>query len=63
MSFKFLSSRKSPGSSSTAASVGIALLGGTQTTLVLLEKIMDSFPLPFVKGLAGAGVEVIKIAR
>ncbi|KAG8940950.1 hypothetical protein FRC03_004961, partial [Tulasnella sp. 419] len=63
MPFKFSSSRKPPGSSSMAASVGIALLGGTQITLALLEKLMDSFPLPFVKGLAGAGVEVIKIAR
>ncbi|KAG8923761.1 hypothetical protein FRC02_010922 [Tulasnella sp. 418] len=63
MSFKFSSSRKPPGSSSMAASVGIALLGGTQITLTLLEKLMDPFPLSFVKGLAGAGVEVIKMAR
>ncbi|KAG8945242.1 hypothetical protein FRC03_001762, partial [Tulasnella sp. 419] len=57
------SSRKPPGSPSMAASVSIALLGGTQITLTLLEKLMDSFPLPLVKGLAGAGVEVIKMAR
>ncbi|KAG8920234.1 hypothetical protein FRC02_001039 [Tulasnella sp. 418] len=47
-------------STSTVGSVGIALFGGTQITLTLLEKLMDSFPLPMVKGLAGAGVEVIQ---
>ncbi|KAG8930764.1 hypothetical protein FRC02_003688, partial [Tulasnella sp. 418] len=51
------------GSTSAVGSVGIALFGGTQITLTLLEKLMDSFPLPMVKGLAGAGVEVIKMIR
>ncbi|KAG8944641.1 hypothetical protein FRC03_001965 [Tulasnella sp. 419] len=63
MRSRFSSSPKPSGSSFAAESVGIALLGGTQITLTLLEKILDSFPLPFVKGLAGAGVEVIRMTR
>ncbi|KAG8946066.1 hypothetical protein FRC03_001503 [Tulasnella sp. 419] len=58
----FLSSRSAE-SSSVTASVGVAVIGGIQITLTLLEKLMDAFPLPLVKGLTGAGVEIIKMAR
>ncbi|KAG8930005.1 hypothetical protein FRC02_004784 [Tulasnella sp. 418] len=54
---------KQPRIKSTAASLGVATLGGTQITLTMLEKLMDGMPIPLVKGVAGAGVEVIKIGR
>ncbi|KAG8953557.1 hypothetical protein FRC03_011732, partial [Tulasnella sp. 419] len=52
-----------PSSPSRLGSASIATLGATQVSLTVLEKLMDSFPLPVIKGVAGAGVEVIKIAR
>lgn len=33
----------------------------TKTALVFLEKLMDGAPIPFVKGAAGAALEVINI--
>ncbi|KAG8921473.1 hypothetical protein FRC02_000220 [Tulasnella sp. 418] len=54
---------KASGSSSPLGSVGTAILGGTQVSLTLLEKSVDGMNIPFVKGVAGAALEVIKIAK
>ncbi|KAG8933321.1 hypothetical protein FRC03_011887 [Tulasnella sp. 419] len=53
------------GSSSSLASAGTAIVGGAQVSLSLLEKSMDGMNIPFVKGVAGAALEVtsIKIAK
>ncbi|KAG8917076.1 hypothetical protein FRC02_003380 [Tulasnella sp. 418] len=58
-----LSSSKGSESSSSLASVGTATLNGAQLTLTLLEKAVDGTNIPFVKGVAGVAVEVIKIAK
>ncbi|KAG8940746.1 hypothetical protein FRC03_005143, partial [Tulasnella sp. 419] len=58
-----LSQSKASGSSSSLGSAGTAILGGTQVTLTLLEKSVDGTNIPFVKGVAGAALEVIKIAK
>ncbi|KAG8926088.1 hypothetical protein FRC02_009213 [Tulasnella sp. 418] len=58
-----LSSSKEPGSSSSLASVGTATLNGVQISLTLLKEAMDGTNIPFVKGVAGVAVEVIKIAK
>ncbi|KAG8940305.1 hypothetical protein FRC03_005616, partial [Tulasnella sp. 419] len=52
-----------PKSSGNTESYGVSILGGAQISLTLLEKIMDGIPVPFVKSVAGAAVEVIKMAR
>ncbi|KAG8922068.1 hypothetical protein FRC02_012156, partial [Tulasnella sp. 418] len=49
--------------SASLASAGTAILGGAQVSLTLLEKAVDGTNIPFVKGVAGAALEVIKIAR
>ncbi|KAG8931308.1 hypothetical protein FRC02_002904 [Tulasnella sp. 418] len=54
---------KAFGSSSSFASAGTAILGGAHVSLTLLEKAMDGTNIPFVKGVAGAALEVIKIAK
>ncbi|KAG8930304.1 hypothetical protein FRC02_004377 [Tulasnella sp. 418] len=59
----FLSSPKASSSSQTLVSIGTTTLGGVQVSLTLLEKAMDGTNIPFVKGVAGAALEVIKIAR
>ncbi|KAG8921974.1 hypothetical protein FRC02_012228 [Tulasnella sp. 418] len=58
-----LSSSKGSDSSSSLASVGTATLNGAHLTLILLEKAVDGTNIPFVKGVAGVAVEVIKIAK
>ncbi|KAG8942429.1 hypothetical protein FRC03_003221 [Tulasnella sp. 419] len=58
-----LSHSKPSSSSSLRASAGTAILGGAQVSLALLEKSMDGTNIPFVKGVAGAALEVIKIAK
>ncbi|KAG8957077.1 hypothetical protein FRC03_010569 [Tulasnella sp. 419] len=52
-----LRSQASSGSASTA------ILGGVQVSLTLLEKSVDGMNIPFIKGVAGAALEVIKIAK
>ncbi|KAG8938365.1 hypothetical protein FRC03_007324 [Tulasnella sp. 419] len=54
---------KASGSSPSLASAGTAILGGIQVSLTLLEKAMDGTNIPFVKGVAGAALEVIKIVK
>ncbi|KAG8920609.1 hypothetical protein FRC02_000800, partial [Tulasnella sp. 418] len=49
--------------SSIAKSAGIAVLGGTVTSLTLLEKIADASNIPVVKGAAGAALEIIKLLQ
>ncbi|KAG8938629.1 hypothetical protein FRC03_007056, partial [Tulasnella sp. 419] len=56
------SSKDSEGSSSLS-SIGIATLNGAQISLTLLKEAMDGANIPFVKGVAGVAVEVIKIAK
>ncbi|KAG8919842.1 hypothetical protein FRC02_001340 [Tulasnella sp. 418] len=58
-----LSRSKSSGSSSSFGSTGTKILGGVQVSLTLLEKSVDGTSIPFVKGVAGAALEVIKIAK
>ncbi|KAG8937537.1 hypothetical protein FRC03_008058 [Tulasnella sp. 419] len=58
-----LSQSKPSGSSSSLGSAGTAILGGAQVSLTLLEKSVDGMNIPFVKGVAGAALEVIKIAK
>ncbi|KAG8926089.1 hypothetical protein FRC02_009214 [Tulasnella sp. 418] len=58
-----LSSSKRSDSSSSLASVGAATLNGAQISLTLLKEAMDGTNIPFVKGVAGLAVEVIKIAK
>ncbi|KAG8946329.1 hypothetical protein FRC03_001422 [Tulasnella sp. 419] len=58
-----LSHSKLSDSSSSLTSAGTAILGGAQVSLTLLEKAMDGTSIPFVKGVAGAALEVIKIAK
>ncbi|KAG8926087.1 hypothetical protein FRC02_009212 [Tulasnella sp. 418] len=55
-----LSSSKPSGSTS---SVGTATLNGAHISLTMLEKVMDGVNVPFIKGVAGVAVEVIKIAK
>ncbi|KAG8940480.1 hypothetical protein FRC03_005443, partial [Tulasnella sp. 419] len=52
-----------PSGSSALKSTGTAILGGAVISLTLLEKMMDGVPIPFVKGSAGAALEVIKIIK
>ncbi|KAG8931309.1 hypothetical protein FRC02_002905 [Tulasnella sp. 418] len=56
-------SRPEASGSTSLASAGIAILGGAQVSLTLLEKAVDGTNIPFVKGVAGAALEVIKIVK
>ncbi|KAG8909349.1 hypothetical protein FRC02_007830 [Tulasnella sp. 418] len=58
-----VSQSKASGSSASLGSAGTAILGGAQVSLTLLEKSVDGMKIPFVKGVAGAALEVIKIAK
>ncbi|KAG8912083.1 hypothetical protein FRC02_006173, partial [Tulasnella sp. 418] len=49
--------------SSTRHSAVIAILGGAQISLTVLEKISECVPVPFVKEATGTAVELIKIIR
>ncbi|KAG8930305.1 hypothetical protein FRC02_004378 [Tulasnella sp. 418] len=58
-----VSHTKASGSSTLLGPTGTAILGGVQVSLTLLEKSVDGTNIPFVKGVAGAALEVIKIAK
>ncbi|KAG8932441.1 hypothetical protein FRC02_001120, partial [Tulasnella sp. 418] len=58
-----LSRSKASGAASSLGPAGTAILGGVQVSLTLLEKSVDGMNIPFVKGVAGAALEVIKIAK
>ncbi|KAG8927223.1 hypothetical protein FRC02_008356 [Tulasnella sp. 418] len=58
-----LLSSKPSCSSSSPNSVGTATLNGAHFSLTMLEKVVDGVNIPFVKGVAGVAVEVIKIAK
>ncbi|KAG8922996.1 hypothetical protein FRC02_011483 [Tulasnella sp. 418] len=58
-----LSSSEASNSSSSLASAGVATLNGAQVSLTLLKEVVDGTNVPFVKGVAGLAVEVIKIAK
>ncbi|KAG8942166.1 hypothetical protein FRC03_003592 [Tulasnella sp. 419] len=54
---------KSHQSPSALESTGVATLVGVQVSLTLLEKLMDGTSIPFVKGVTGAALEIIKMAK
>ncbi|KAG8962307.1 hypothetical protein FRC03_004368 [Tulasnella sp. 419] len=60
---RFLTSSNAPASPSAIVSIQTATVAGVQISLTLLEKVMDGTQIPVVKGLAGAAVEIIKIAK
>lgn len=37
------------------------VFGGAKLSLVVLEKLLDGVPVPFVKGAVGAALQVIRI--
>lgn len=39
---------------------GFAALGATKLSLTLLKELTDGVPIPFVRGVAGVALEVIK---
>ena len=46
-----------------ASSVATGIIDGSQISLKMVQTLMDGVPVPFVKGVAGAALEVIKLVE
>ncbi|KAG8966626.1 hypothetical protein FRC03_011573 [Tulasnella sp. 419] len=57
------SASKTRQGSPTRHSAAIAILGGAQISLTLLERISECVPVPFIKAAAGTAVELVRIIR